>query len=389
MHAPEPAYPRFSSVLKTGLHASADSHHRESVAAVSPRQSLVTYAAAFLVLALLIAALPTQADTPLTFTLGGSYNIFDDERDVDDEFTPFGAAELRFNEYWATEFWYTEGETDSDLGFDADITRWHLDALYYLKPRGKFHPYVAAGVGQLDREWDVPNGSLDAVDEEINLGGGAHYFLSDRFSLRGDARYFHGTGSTTADFVLSLALSYRFGDPVGRKAAPVAVAAAAAPEEPCKDCDNDGVMNAQDECPNTPAGAKVNARGCKERFIAGESARLDVRFAFDKADVDASYLDDIEEFAAFMKRYPDEKAVVEAHTDSMGPEEYNQGLSQRRAEAVIDVLVDRYGVPSSSLTAKGFGETSPVADNSTAEGRAKNRRVMVNIATEDHMEEME
>ena len=370
------------------MHAQNSSNARPvsqvKVATASPARTYVAAGLA-LILLLTVTALPSLADTPLTLTGGGSYNIFDDERGIDDEFTPFGAAEFRFNERWATEFWYTEGETDSDLGFDADITRWHLDALYYLKPRGKFHPYFAAGVGQLDREWDVPNGNLDDVDEEINLGGGVHYFLTDRLSLRGDARYFHGTGNTTADFALSLALSYRFGKPASM-AAPVAAAAVAAAPAPCEDCDDDGIMNAKDECPDTPAGTKVNSRGCEARFVAAESARLDVRFAFDKADVDEAYMEDIEEFAGFMKRYPEEKAVVEAYTDSMGPDEYNLELSQRRAEAVIKLLVERFGVPAGNLKAMGYGEANPVADNGTLEGRAKNRRVMVNITTEEHME---
>jgi len=343
--------------------------------------------ACVLALLILAATLPAQAERPLMFTAGGSYNIFDDDRGVDDEITPFGAAQFRFNERWASEIWLSDGETDSDLGFDADITRWHLDALYYLKPRGKVHPYLATGVGQLDRDWDVPNGNLDDVDEEINFGGGAHYFFTDRFSLRGDARYFHGTGSDTADFVVSLALSYSFGKRAGSTAAAAAVpVAAAAVEAAPVDSDGDGVMDDDDACPGTPRGAKVDARGCEMRFVAGESIRLDVRFDFDSAEVDDSYLDDIEEFADFMKRHPEQTAVIEAHTDSMGPEAYNEALSRRRAASVIEILTQRFGIASDRLVPKGVGETSPVADNATAEGRAQNRRVMVNLSTEDRME---
>jgi outer membrane protein OmpA-like peptidoglycan-associated protein len=68
--------------------------------------------------------------------------------------------------------------------------------------------------------------------------------------------------------------------------------------------------------------------------------------------------------------------VVEGHTDSTGADAYNQALSERRANSVLRYLVDA-GVPASRLSAQGFGESQPVADNDTAEGRAQNRRVVL------------
>jgi OOP family OmpA-OmpF porin len=68
--------------------------------------------------------------------------------------------------------------------------------------------------------------------------------------------------------------------------------------------------------------------------------------------------------------------VVEGHTDNTGSDAYNQALSVRRANAVLKYLVDA-GVPASRLSAQGFGESQPVADNDTAEGRAQNRRVVL------------
>jgi OmpA-OmpF porin, OOP family len=70
--------------------------------------------------------------------------------------------------------------------------------------------------------------------------------------------------------------------------------------------------------------------------------------------------------------------VVEGHTDSVGSEAYNEALSQRRADSVLKYLV-RKGVPAGRLTARGFGESNPVASNDTAEGRAMNRRVELEI----------
>ncbi len=341
------------------------------------------------ILAVALAAPVAAEEPPLTMTLGGSYHVFDDDREVDDELLPFGAMEFRFTERWAGEFWLSGGETDGDIGFDVDVLRWHLDALYYLTPRGNLHPYLAGGAGQLERDWDVPNGNLDEVDEEVNFGGGVHWFFSDNFSLRGDARYLFGFDDDTSDFTISLGVSYRFGAPKKPRPRPAPTPAPEPEPEPepePQDSDGDGVLDENDACPGTPAGRTVDARGCEPRFIKGESVQLQVNFAFDSDRVDTNYLDDIEALAGFMKRHPEVVAEIEAHTDSMGPEAYNQGLSQRRAESVIRVLTERFGVPASSLVPRGYGESRPIAGNDTEEGRAANRRVMVNLATEDRME---
>ncbi|VXC89517.1 conserved hypothetical protein [Pseudomonas sp. 8Z] len=102
---------------------------------------------------------------------------------------------------------------------------------------------------------------------------------------------------------------------------------------------------------------------------------LDVKFDFDKAQVKQDSYGDIKALADFMKQYPSTSTVVEGHTDSVGSDKYNQGLSERRAKAVRDVLVNQYGVEGGRINAVGYGESRPVADNATAEGRAINRRV--------------
>ena len=83
----------------------------------------------------------------------------------------------------------------------------------------------------------------------------------------------------------------------------------------------------------------------------------------------------MQEVATFIKEYPLTNVTIEGHTDSMGSAEYNQKLSQRRAQKVADVLVNEYGVDPNRISVAGFGEEQPIADNSTAEGRQTNRRV--------------
>jgi outer membrane protein OmpA-like peptidoglycan-associated protein len=106
---------------------------------------------------------------------------------------------------------------------------------------------------------------------------------------------------------------------------------------------------------------------------------LDVKFDFDQAQVKQESYGDIKALADFMKQYPQTSTVVEGHTDSVGSDAYNQGLSERRASAVREVLVNQYGVESGRVQAVGYGESRPVADNATADGRAINRRVEAEV----------
>lgn len=106
---------------------------------------------------------------------------------------------------------------------------------------------------------------------------------------------------------------------------------------------------------------------------------LDVKFDFDKAQVKPESYGDIKNLADFMGQYPQTTTVVEGHTDSVGSDAYNQKLSERRANAVRDVLVNQYGVGADRVNAVGYGESRPVADNATDSGRAVNRRVEAEV----------
>lgn len=121
-----------------------------------------------------------------------------------------------------------------------------------------------------------------------------------------------------------------------------------------------------------------------EEVVVAEPAEavrveLDVKFDFDKAQVKPESYGDIKNLADFLTQYPQTTTVVEGHTDSVGSDAYNQTLSERRANAVRDVLVNQYGVGSDRVNAAGYGESRPVADNTGADGRAVNRRVEAEV----------
>ncbi|MNP39730.1 Outer membrane protein A precursor [compost metagenome] len=106
----------------------------------------------------------------------------------------------------------------------------------------------------------------------------------------------------------------------------------------------------------------------------------DLLFAFDSAKLDPADEAKLDTVVSRLKNEaPDAKLTVTGHTDSVGSDAYNQKLSERRAQAVADYLVSS-GIPASSiLSVGGAGESQPVADNSTKDGRAMNRRVEIQI----------
>jgi outer membrane protein OmpA-like peptidoglycan-associated protein len=100
----------------------------------------------------------------------------------------------------------------------------------------------------------------------------------------------------------------------------------------------------------------------------------DILFDFDKWVIRAAVVPELDQWADYFQHNPQVTAEIDGHTDSIGPSSYNQTLSERRAEAVKNYLIKK-GVDPKRFVAKGFGESQPVAPNTTSEGRQKNRRV--------------
>lgn len=105
------------------------------------------------------------------------------------------------------------------------------------------------------------------------------------------------------------------------------------------------------------------------------SVVLRILFDNNSANIKMKYLNDIENVVALMNEYLKTKASIEGHSDNIGDDEYNQQLSQLRAEAVRYLLIFNYGISPSRLEAIGYGESRPIASNDTEEGRILNRRV--------------
>ena len=245
----------------------------------------------------------------------------------------------------------------------------------YFFGNRSFRPFLAGGLGYLEHR----NVSSEDSALSISLGGGLQGQLSKHWSARAQLLYRIDRDSDTIpekdsfqDWILSVGLSFDFG---GKEPPPPPPPEEPAPPPPPPppnpDLDGDGVLNEHDKCPNTRPGAVVDLDGCEvEAVIELEG----VHFDFDKATLKPEAKAILDQAAALLAKH--ERVVVEVagHTDSTGPEAYNQKLSERRANAVQDYLVEK-GIRASRLSAKGYGESMPVASNDSKEGRAENRRV--------------
>lgn len=160
--------------------------------------------------------------------------------------------------------------------------------------------------------------------------------------------------------------------PVAAASPPVPVVPAKqAAAAPAADTDGDGVADPADQCAGTPAGMAVDATGC----VQIEKVVLKgVSFEMGSATLRPDAAQTLRTVATAMKASPKTTVEIGGHTDSIGPADKNQRLSQRRAESVKRFLVGE-GVDAARLDAKGYGEDQPVADNQTDAGRANNRRV--------------
>ena len=139
------------------------------------------------------------------------------------------------------------------------------------------------------------------------------------------------------------------------------------------DSDGDGVPDCLDKCKGTPKNTKVDENGCPP---VGEELLIltGINFAFDSAKLDKPSETIIDRAVQNLNRNPQMSVLIEGHTDNIGPEDYNMGLSVRRAQAVKDYMISQ-GVAKERLSVKGFGESQPLVTNDTKEGRAQNRRV--------------
>ncbi len=276
------------------------------------------------------------------------------------------------NENWTLDAVASQYNTETQSGgIDADGTQYRLDALYHINTESLWRPYVAFGVGDQEIEWNDDESHRDTL---LNLGAGVKRKLGDNWEFRTDVRAFNSLDNEYTDLALNAGISYLFGG------SPAPVKAAPAPE-PEKDSDGDGVLDSQDQCPDTPRTHKVDAVGCSLKLTETVAIQLNITFDTAKAVIKPEFESEVTKLATFMNQYADTVVTVEGHTDSQGSDAYNQKLSQSRADSVKAALITKHGIDADRVNAIGYGEAKPVADNTTAAGREQNRRVVGQVST--------
>ena len=328
---------------------------------------------------------------------------------------------------WAVEILGSRIEADFDnrngKGED-DVTLMWLDFLYKLPAKNNWQPFVLMGGGRSDYEFERVQSDKD--DTQLNVGLGVLRHLDDNLAFRADLRAvtsdeagslepfafigltgFIGAGSTPR----APADSDGDGVPNSIDKCPTTPPGRVVDADGCEfDSDGDGVVDGDDQCPGTPAGvtvdskgcpldsdgdgvpdyldecpdtepgAKVDAKGCYIELEEEVTIDMNIEFGTDKAEIRDDHVAELNRAVNFLRQYPTTNAVIEGHTDTDGAAAYNQGLSERRAKAVYDYLINEAGIDAERLSWTGFGETQPIADNSTSEGKQRNRRVSAVVA---------
>jgi OOP family OmpA-OmpF porin len=346
----------------------------------------------FKMLAGIVALLPAlvvadEVDTQSGFSLGAGVGVLQPtgDRDLDSgDTTAFNGA-YRLDPNWEIEVTTlgSDLEGDGPLKSDADARSNRLDFNYYFN-NSNWQPYVSAGLGKT--KYDYDDGS-QADDSPLDFGLGLKYFFNPSWFARGDVRGFSFSDGT--DNAITFSVGHMFNqhkeelppadtdndgviDDLDQ--CPGTPAGVAVDDKGCPmDTDGDGVLDYMDQCPNSSTGAVVNESGCEKVTM---SMSLTVEFPNDSDELGpVGSHPDFAAAVAFLSAHENVSATIEGHTDSRGEAAYNQVLSEKRAKAASDRLIER-GVDASRISSIGYGESKPIADNDTAEGRQTNRRIV-------------
>lgn len=295
---------------------------------------------------------------------------------------------VHFLPHWNVEFNVLGERLD---GFNrVDQTGVGLDFIGLGDINARIVPYGLVGIDYLRTNVAEggpnvpPSSARDDDNMAASIGLGIMTRLGSRalFRIEARERFEDAEPDTLADTIFNIGLVFPIGqvrheEPPPAEAPPPQPPPKAEAPPPPPDSDGDGVPDNKDACPGTPPGARVDFRGCE---IKEQIELPNVNFEFDSARLTADSSETLDGAVSTLERYPDLHVECAGHTDSIGSEQYNQNLSERRAHSVCEYLAD-HGIDRSRLTEHGYGESQPIADNKTEEGRARNRRVVLRITS--------
>lgn len=299
-----------------------------------------------------------------------NYTFADSDRRADDDWGLALALGKPVSRHWNLELALSGASLNMDSGGgEYDLIGLGVDAVYLVNRDADFTPYGVVGVGAL--RTDIPGS--DDVGVAASAGVGVLKRLTENVALRADARYRWDDNAADAfsednfgDWIVGVGLTIALGKSAQAARAPQA-AVEPAPAAPAP-------------TPEPAPALQTEQAAQLERSQAGDVVVLpeEVNFAFDSAALRPDAVTVLDEAVTVLNRRTDIKVDVVGHTCNIGPEAYNQGLSERRAKSVYDYFIGN-GIAAERLTTQGYGETRPAYSNDTREGRAKNRRVELHV----------
>lgn len=346
--------------------------------------------AAVLFLGVISSAGAQEASSETYFGVLGNFLVSSDSSRELDGFGVQALYGVKPSSGWPIEYraFYDRLESRNSLKFfrtgaGADLILGLAD--FGVPEFGGIRPFVLGGGGVV--YGDAVPGAEAEFDVFANLGVGAMSMplTASGWRIRGDLKYvYENLGDGYLDLHAALGLEIPLGEMVAAAAEPVRVVRAAAPAD--TDDDNDGVSDRRDRCPGTRAGTVVQDDGCAPPPVVDRSSEptevlvlKGVSFENNSDQLREESVGALDEAVESLKgKYSDAHVEVAGHSDSLGDDAYNLDLSRRRAQSVRQYLIQG-GVDGKRLSAEGYGETQPVADNGTREGRSKNRRVELRV----------
>lgn len=247
-----------------------------------------------------------------------------------------GIFGYQFNELWATDLTF-----GGDVSGDVSTDQFALNG-YRFFGSNNWKPFVSAGLSSLGVDE-----ATDDRTQQIQAGLGVSGMFTDNLEFRANYQLYSAlSGDSYFDRSFGLSLNWH----IGGKSTAVAVAVTPKP---------------------TPEPESVPMQ--KEVV---DTYELRVEFDFDKSDIKSAYEPQFKEIAQILTDKPDISMTIEGHTDWIGSDDYNVSLSELRADAVKNKFVNQYSIAADRIDTVAYGESRPVADNNSAEGRQKNRRAI-------------
>ena len=352
----------------------------------------------------LFAATASHADQASGFTIVPSvgYYMFDSDMELENDYYGSLGLGYTFSSHWGFELTYQMGSAESEISStEFDLEQIRLDALYHFSSDGNVQPFLLIGGGNERWEWN----NMETENSIVNAGVGLKVWFSDWASLRTDMRIINDVDNELTSYAVGLGLNFLLGGSNATSETKAAVPADADSDgvvdsqdrcpdtamgtdvdmygcEMLLDDDQDGVANSVDTCPDTSFGAKVDASGCYVMISETKEISMHVVFELNSFKITQESYAEIESVARFMREYPLTDVNIEGHTDDSGSAAYNQKLSQKRADAVAEVLINEYNIESSRVSATGYGESRPLVENNSSENRNRNRRVTAKITAQ-------